>query len=344
MKFPARFGLMLTARVLLFSSIRASAQTPATDMADAANHFLAALTPEQQAKASFKLEDPERFNFGFIPRPRHGLLFKELSPGQRLLAHALLNSGLSQRGYAKAVTIMSLDDVLKELEQGRGPVRDPELYYVSIFGQPDACGTWGWRVEGHHLSLNFLVADGTNISIAPNFFGSNPGEVRAGPRKGLRVLGGEEELGRQLINSLDAEQRTLAVITNIAPREILTGTNRSVSALSPMGIPAAKLSPAQHEILHRLIEEYARRYRAELADADLKKLSLAGAAKIFFAWAGGTEMGQGHYYRVQGPTFLLEFDNTQNEANHIHTVWRDLENDFGEDALRRHYERTPHGN
>ncbi|MSU59099.1 MAG: DUF3500 domain-containing protein [Pedosphaera sp.] len=311
-------------------------------MTDAAKNFLAALTPEQKAKATFALTNSERINFHFIPRPRNGLPFKEMTPAQRLLGLALLNSALSQRGYLKAATIMSLDEILRAVEQGRGPTRDSELYFVSVFGQPGASAPWGWRVEGHHLALNFLLV-GEHIATTPSFFGTNPAEVRDGPRAGLSVLGREEDLGRQLVQSLTAEQRALAIITNVAPKEIVTGTNRTVTALTPVGLSAAKLDHAQSALLHQIVEEFARRYRVEFADAELKKIAHDGDGKLFFAWAGGLAAGEGHYYRVQGAGFLLEFDNTQNNANHIHTVWRDFANDFGDDMLKRHYEQTPHG-
>jgi Protein of unknown function (DUF3500) len=336
-----RIGTVLSIATFLFTtSIRA--HSPADEMADAANHFLAALTPEQKAKATFDLKDAERSNWNFVPLVRKGLPFKEMTPGQRLLGQALLNSALSQRGYMKATTIMSLDDILREAEKGSGPVRDPELYYVSIFGQPAETGTWGWRVEGHHLSLNFVVVDGENITVTPSFFGSNPAEVRSGARTGLRVLGVEEDLGRQLVKSLNAEQKKVAIYTNAAPREVITGNDRKAHWLTPTGLLASKMEKSQQALLQQIIEEYVRRYRPELADADLKKIAGGGWEKIYFAWAGGVEPGEGHYYRVQGPKFLMEFDNTQNNANHIHTVWRDLENDFGEDLLRKHYDQTPH--
>jgi hypothetical protein len=242
----------------------------------------------------------------------------------------------------KATTIMSLDEILRDMENGTGPVRDPELYYVSIFGKPEATGTWGWRVEGHHLSLNFLIVDGKEITVTPSFFGSNPAEVRQGPRIGLRVLGTEEDLGRQLVKSFTDEQKKIVIYTNAAPREIITGNNRKATALTPTGLVASKMDKTQQKLLQQIIEEYVRNYRPELADDDLKKIEKAGWGKIFFAWAGGLEPGEGHYYRVQGPTFLMEFDNTQNNANHIHTVWRDFEHDFGEDLLREHYDSVPH--
>jgi hypothetical protein len=314
----------------------------AEEMAAAANNLLATLTPEQAAQAAYPLNDNERFNWHFIPRERKGLSFKEMTPEQKHLAHALLSTALSHRGYLKASTIMSLEQVLRDLEQGKGPPRDPERYFVTIFGKPDAKATWGWRVEGHHLSLNFMLVEGKGISVTPSFLGSNPGEVREGPRKGLRVLGAEEDLARQLVKSLNDEQKKAAIYTNTAPREIITGNDRKARALTPTGISAAKLNAAQTELVWQLIKEYVYRYRPEIADHDLKKIEQAGTKKLYFAWAGSIEPKEGHYYRVQGPTFLMEYDNTQNDANHIHAVWRDIEHDFGEDLLREHYDRTPH--
>jgi len=313
-------------------------------MAEAARNFLASLTTEQQAKASFEWKDGERQNWHFIPKPRKGLPLKELTPAQRPLAHALLGSGLSQRGYLKATTIISLEQILHELEQGTGGrmVRDPELYYVSVFGKPGAKDAWGWRVEGHHLALNFTIVKGQHIAVTPSFFGSNPAEVRSGPRKGLRVLAAEEDIARKLVQSLSEEQKKIAIYTNTAPSDIITGTNRNVQLLKPDGLAMNKLTKQQAEMLWDLVQEYVRRNRAEVADKDLEKIQNAGLDKVYFAWAGSVEPGKGHYYRIQGPTFLMEYDNTQNNANHIHAVWRDLQNDFGEDLLKKHYEQHPH--
>jgi hypothetical protein len=318
------------------------AHSPAEEMAEGAQNFLAALTPDQRARATFEWKDDERLNWHFIPRTRKGIPFKELTPAQRPLAHALLGTGLSQRGFAKAATIMSLEQILLELEQGSGPTRDPELYFVSVFGKPGPKGAWGWRVEGHHLSVNFTIVNG-EIAAAPSFFGSNPGEVKQGPRAGLRVLGEEEDLGRQLVKSLEASQKKAAIIDATAPKDILTEAKRKVSPLEATGLAYAKLTGEQQQLLRQLVREYADRHRPEVAEQDLAKIKKAGWDKVLFAWAGGLERGQGHYYRVQGPTFLLEYDNTQNNANHIHSVWRDFENDFGEDLLRRHYQEAPHG-
>jgi hypothetical protein len=327
---------------LLLAPGAARAHEVVEEMNSAAGTLLAALSPEQRAKAVFEFKSGERLNWHFIPRERKGLPLKEMTPAQQHLAHGLLSIGLSHRGYLKAATIMSLEQVLKELEQGKGPVRDPELYYFSVFGEPSTKETWGWRVEGHHLSINFTIVEGTHVTVTPSFLGTNPAEVRAGPRAGLRVLAREEDLGWELARSLTPDQRAEGIIAATAPNDIVTGTNRNISALAPAGVSFSRLTDKQQALVKQLIDEYVRRYRPELADQDLERIRAGGPEKIHFAWAGGLEAGQGHYYRLQGPAFLLEFDNTQNNANHIHTVWRDFQNDFGEDLLRRHYEQTPH--
>ena len=337
-----RSSLIIFCVALVFSyGPNALAHTPAQEMVTAANNFLDSLNAEQRGKAAFDWKDEERFDWHFIPKPRKGLPFKEMSPAQRSLAQALLSSGLSQRGFAKAATIISLEQVLFDLDDN-APLRNAELYYVSIFGKPGT-KAWGWRVEGHHLSLNFAVDGDEVLAVTPSFFGANPAEVKTGPRKGLRVLPQEEDLARELVKSLDPEQRKIAVVNTTAPRDIITGHDRKAKLLEPQGIASAKLKPAQKELLMKLLREYVFRYRNEIAEADLKKIRDSGEEKISFAWAGGIEPGEGHYYRIQGPTFLMEYDNTQNNANHIHTVWRDLQNDFGDDLLRQHYEQVPHG-
>jgi len=332
--------LILTQCLLALRPARA--QSPGAELAQAANNFLAALKPEQKAKTVFELKSDERVNWHFVPKERQGLPFKEMTPAQKHLAHALLGSTLSQRGHFKVATVMSLEQVLYELENN-APHRDADLYYLTLFGTPGK-DVWGWRIEGHHLSMNFLVRGDTVLANTPSFIGANPGEVRSGPRKGLRLLAAEEDLGRQLAKSLDENQRKLGLLTTEVPKDIITAAARKVKPLEPAGLPATQLNPEQRELLKKLIQEYVYRHRPEIAEADRKKIEAAGWQNITFAWAGSLEPGQGHYYRIQGPTFLLEYDNTQNNANHIHTVWRDFENDFGEDALRKHYEQTPHAN
>jgi len=340
---PRIFSIWLALPLLLSISAARLAAGPGTEMAGAATNFLNALTAEQQAKATYAFKDEERFDWHFIPKERKGLPFKEMTSAQQALAHALLSTGMSQRGYVKAVTIMSLEQILKDLEQGKGPERNPERYFFTIFGTPGGPEPWAWRVEGHHLSLNFVVRGDEVLAATPAFFGTNPAEVRDGPRKGLQVLGEEEALGFQFLRSLTAEQQTTAIVTNVAPNEMITGNSRKAQLINPPGLAAGGMTDAQKHLLRELISSFANRHRPEVAEADMAKIQTAGFDQVHFAWAGATEPGTGHYYRVQGPTFLLEFDNTQNNANHVHSVWRDLANDFGDDILRRHYEEVPHG-
>lgn len=315
----------------------ATAPPPGAAMAEAAKKLLEALPAPQRQKASFTLEDAHRVEFFFVPTPRKGLPLKEMSAPHRQLAMAFLKTGLSQPGYTRATQIIELEKVLAELE--KNPVRrDHELYYVSVFGTPAAAGTWGWRFEGHHLSLNFTVVKGTMIATTPQFMGANPAEVRVdGPLKGRRTLAAEEDLGRRLVTSLNEKQRKEAIFDDDAPADILTENKSTVESLGSAGILVKALDPKQAGLVRQLIREYTGRMPAAVAEDRLARIEKAGFGEIRFAWAGGLEPGQGHYYRVQGPTFLVEYDNTQNKANHIHTTWRDFQGDFGRDLLREHY-------
>ena len=338
MNAPRFLTQLLGLSLILTTGLWNVLASPGEDMADAAGRFLAALTTDQKAKATFPLQDDERFNWHFIPKTRNGLQVKEMTPEQRPLALGLLNSAMSQRGFLKATTIMSLEQILHELEQGRGRfARDPELYHFSVFGTPGRNNTWAWRVEGHHLSLNFTIVKGTMTSVTPSFFGTNPAEVRTGPRKGLRVLGAEEDWARLLVQSLNDEQKKIAIVAEDAPNDIITVADRRARVLEPKGLALSGMSEPQATLLWGIIREYIGRARQELAAEELEKIEQSGKNAIFFAWAGYVKSGERHYYRVQGPTFLLEYDNTQNDANHVHAVWRDLQNDFGEDLLKKHY-------
>jgi hypothetical protein len=312
----------------------------ASVMQGAAIAFLNSLPAEATLKARFQFEDDQRFDWHYIPRPRKGVPFKDLDQARRQLANALLSSGLNQQGFAKAATIMSLEDVLRDIEKGSGPVRDAELYYFSLFGDPKGQGAWGWRVEGHHLSLNFTVAPDGRVASTPSFFGSNPAEVRHGPRLGLRPLAGEEDLARAFLKSLDSEQRATAIISDKAPSDILTANSRIAALQNPPGIKATRLGQRHQEMVMALISYFANNMAPEIAASRVAKLRGAGFGNISFAWAGGSDPGQPHYYRIQGPTFLIEYDNTQNDANHIHTVWRDFSGDFGADLLGLHYKNA----
>ena len=309
-------------------------QQSASIMTNAAKNFVNSLEPWQKTAVTFKLEDEERSNWFYTPVPRKGLALHDMKPYQRQLALAMLAAGLSQRGFIKATTIMSLDELLLVLEPA--PRRDPDNYYVSIFGDPSETGEWGYRFEGHHVSQNFTLVNG-KIQGAPSFFGSNPAEVMEGPRKGLRVLAAEEDLALTAINSLTPEERKVAVVDVKAPADILT-TNTREAALKgqPNGLSASAMTPAQRAKLQDLLEEYCANMPdqiAELREAQIKK----AGTNIWFAWAGGTEPHQPNYYRIQTADFLVEFDKTQSNGNHIHSVWRDLNNDFGRDLLKEHY-------
>jgi uncharacterized protein DUF3500 len=322
-----------------FESSSGNDSQSASMMSAAAVAFVNSLSSDQRAKATFGFEDEQRLDWHFIPRARKGIPFKELDPTQRLLGNALMSAGLGQRGLVRAVTIMSLDEILREMEQGKGPVRDSELYFLSIFGDSAAAKPWGWRVEGHHVSLNFTLIEGKRIATTPAFFGANPAEVLQGPRKGLRALAPEEDLARLLIKSLDDKQRAQAVVSQSAPTDILSTNLRKAEPLKPAGLQTSKLGQKQQDILMTLLNEYASRHAPDIAAVRLDRVRAAGLSNIFFAWAGGFEKGQAHYYRIQGPSFLVEYDNIQNNANHIHTVWRDFNSDFGADLLALHYKQ-----
>jgi len=332
-----RFGAILAGGVLLVAAYNRT--NSASTMTEAANRFLASLTPEQKAKATFSFEDAERVNWFFVPIERKGLPLREMSPYQKHLASALLSAGLSQSGFMKAVTIMSLEDVLRVMEKDAGERRNPEKYYFSIFGTPSETGTWGYRVEGHHISQNYTIAHGRVVD-APSFFGANPGRVPDGPRAGLRVLAAEEDLGRDLITSLDAEQRKTAIVDAKAPNEILTSNSRQAALKGQAsGVSATKMTAAQFGKLAALLDEFTGNLPEQVAQYRSEQIKKAGK-NISFAWAGGINKGDPHYYRIQTAAFLIEYDDTQNGANHIHTVWRDFTGDFGEDLLKAHYQAS----
>jgi hypothetical protein len=270
-----------------------------------------------------------------------------MNEAQRGLAQGLLKAGLSQKGYTTTTSIMELEVILHAIENSGGRkganVRDPELYFFTIFGTPSAKSPWGWRVEGHHVSLHFSIANNTAVASTPSFFGTNPAEVREdGPKKGLRILGAMEDSARALLESLDDEQKKSALITDVAPTEILTKTETKVDLINPPGIAASALKPAQRDLLTKVLESYTSQMADDISAERLAKIKQAGIEKITFAWAGPLERGKQHYYRVQGPTFLVEYDNSQNQGNHVHSVWRDFAGDFGRDVLREHLKSVAH--
>jgi hypothetical protein len=333
-----RVVLSLVLLGALAAGAAVSAQRASANMVAAANRWLQALTPEQRQQATFAFDNAERMRWNFIPDetfPRNGLPIKAMTEPQRKLAHDLMKTGLSDRGYMTYTQIMQLEDVLKVVEQPPRFARDKEAYRFSLFGTPGATGTWGWRVEGHHVSLHYTIVNGTAVA-SPTFAGSNPAEVQEGVEKGKRVLAALEDAGRTLVTALDATQRTTATIAAVAPNEIVTTNKLDIEPLTPDGLKASAMTAAQRDALMKVIDAYTGLMAPDLASDRLARIKSAGLENIAFAWAGPVERGQKHYYRVQGPTFLVEFDNTQNNGNHVHSIWRDFKGDFGRDLLREH--------
>lgn len=309
-----------------------------------AQEFYQSLDRGQRQRVLFTLQDPERYGWNYMPGPRRGLALGELTAAQRRAAHGLLEAGLSAEGYRKATDIMALEEILGELE-GRSPgdrLRDPGGYYLTLFGQLDGGGPWGWRIDGHHLSLNFTWASGLQVAVTPAFFGANPAVVPRGPRQGWQVLRDEERLARHLLGQLEPGRFEQALFSLQAPRDIVSARARQLDFSAPVGLPVGAMNEDQRELLWRLLLVYAGNLQPELAEASLDRVRKAGIERLHFAWAGGSSPGQGHYYRIQGPTLLIEYDNTQNQANHIHTVMRDFERDFGCDLLAAHYRECAH--
>jgi len=303
-----------------------------TQMATAASRFMAALDKEQAAKATYPFDAPERLDWHFIPRPRKGLPVKEMTPAQRALAFGLIHTGVAGTGYLKATTIMSLEQILKDTEPAKAAspiVRDPELYFVTIFGTPSDRGRWGWRIEGHHLSLNFTLENGKIVAATPAFFGANPAEVRQGPREGLRTLADVEDRALRLLQALDPRQMKEAVVADTAPKDIRAANTLQPPTETAVGVAFADLNDEQRQLFRALVEAYASDMPPEVAGAWLNEIKQAGPDGVRFAWFGPADRLQPHAYRVQGPTFLIEFNNTQNGANHIHSVWRNMLGDFG---------------
>jgi hypothetical protein len=325
-----------------------ASQKSAATMQKAAASFLDSLSADQKARVSFAFDSEERMRWHFIPNemfPRKGLMIKDMNETQRRLAHDLLRSGLSARGYLKVTSIIELEDILKAIETGGKIARNKEDYLFSVFGTPAPKGRWGWRVEGHHISLRFAVVDGaasSAIATSPMFLGSNPAEVRDGAKKGQRVLADEEDAGRALVMALPANLQAQAIVNPTAPSDILTMNKNDITPLPEQGVAYAAMGPQQQALLIKLIEAYTSNMETDIAAARMAKIKSAGFDKIRFAWLGETDKGKKHYYSVQGPTFLIEYDNTQNNGNHIHSVWRDFNGDFGRDLLREHLKEVAH--
>ena len=326
---------------LFFLIIGANVRAQQPDLISKANVFLSSLSEPLRLKAQYPFTNDERFNWHFVPKSRNGVCFRDFNPTQRDAALGLLKASLSLQGYQKATSIIALENVLRDVES-RGPddsYRDPLNYYLTIFGDPSKEKPWGWRFEGHHIALNFSSISNRIESSTPSFFGSNPGIVRDGKEKGKQVLKEETDLGFALVNSLTPAQLKSALIAEVALAEIVSYNNRKANLLEPKGLGYAAMTDSQRIMLIKLLDVYVNNYELGFAHKLMDKIKKAGIENLSFGWAGSLNPGSGHYYRIQGPMLLIELDNTQNEANHVHSVVRDLTNDFGEDILREHYER-----
>ena len=335
-----RLGIVATIVCLNIGWFTYLASSTGTDMTQSATSFLKTLDEEQLKTTTMSYDDKLRLDWHFIPKDeRKGLQIKHMKPEQRKAAMALVEKCLSKSGFDKATKIMASEGLLLALEKGRtgGPVRDTERYYFTVFGEPAGDGRWGLSIEGHHMSLNFVVENEVVISSTPVFFAANPGvvmnETLAGIEKGTRILADEELLAFKLIELLDDEKKKIAIIADKAPREIRAAGEAQPPQDEAVGIAVSDLDKNQVQVLRRLVETYASWMPEEVAKERMAAIVQAGPAGVRFAWAGAQEPGVGHYYRIQGPTFLIEFVNTQpdaagNPANHIHCVWRDMHGDF----------------
>jgi hypothetical protein len=309
-------------------------------MREAADRLLAAVPEALRTKIVRPFDDADRLDWHYTPRSRNGAALKEMDARGREAVHALLRTALSAAGHRKVANIIELEIVLREMETF-GLMRDPERYHLTIYGKPDPKAAWGWRFEGHHLSLNFTLAGDRASAGTPSFFGANPATVpkaaKYGARQGLRVLAAEEDEARALLVSLDDAQRSAAIFDTRTYGDIVTSNAAKVDPLAPVGIAAARLDEKQRAQLLKLIEVYAGGFEPALAQARLARVREGGVEGIRFGWAGSLERGGRHYYRIQGPRFLIEYDASQDDGNHVHTVWRDFGGDFGRDLLREHY-------
>lgn len=324
----AAFAVVLTAAAAFVAQ---PADPTAVRMAAAAEKWLASLPAEQRAAATFPADSPERLKWNFVPLQdkqrsptRRGVRLEVMTADARQKALALLAAGTSETGYQQAVDVMNLESVLNIQEGGRGNVRNPDWYFVTVFGTPGPANRWGWRFEGHHLSINYLCDGGRVVSCTPCFFGSNPAIVRDGPRAGLQPLKAVDELGRQLFTSLDAGQKATARVDKLHPEVTATP---AASPGTATGVSAKAMTPPQRALLERLVKAYLERFPEPVAQSEWDRVR-ANWDAVTFALGGEPDAGKPTTYRVHGPNFLVEFLNQQNGANHVHSVWRTLPRDF----------------
>ncbi|GEO08819.1 DUF3500 domain-containing protein [Segetibacter aerophilus] len=335
--------LLIIVSLLLLDSFSTSAQ--GNDLYKTANVFLNSLDNNQKAQAQYPFDSAERYRWHYVPlNDRKGISINELNAQQKDAAIALVKSALSENAYKKASQIMALETVLKAIEnrQESDHYRDPGKYYFTLFGTPSASSVWGWRLDGHHLSFSFSSENNKIVSGTPGFMGANPAIVLSGPEKGLEILKEENELAFEFLKALNAEQLAKAIIETEAPGDIITVNSRKAMIDNTNGIAFSTLTASQKAIFIKLLSLYIHRYTRLFANSMMHDIEAVGMDKLIFAWAGSKENGVGNkrYYRIKGPTIIIEYDNTQNNGNHVHTVVRDLQHDFGGDALLEHYKKS----
>lgn len=317
--------------------------------------FIQTLEGSQRDSVFIAFADSSRTQWTNLPlglAPRVGLRYGDLSEQSKIAFHKVLSTVFSSQGYLKTFAIMQVDDILHELfeiqfQQGKVNERSMEFirklnwdygnYYVAIAGNPESDDTWGVKFEGHHISINLTVA-GNEFTMTPLFFGSDPAVVEATQYAGLRPLSKEEDYGFWLINALDENQKAKATLSEKVPGDIITSPDRPQWLEEFQGIKGSDLNEGQQKILHYLIEEYIGNLDHEKAEEYLAKLHARGMGEVYFAWIGSYEPMKPHYYVVHSPDFLIEYDNVGflDNANHIHSIWREKGNNFGEDVLKKH--------
>lgn len=333
--------LLLLATVYFGTGAGFSLFGPVASNADKVNAFIDSLTAGQKKKATFPFYGMTPHEWSFLPASTvfpDGIAVKDLDPKQKERLYELMQAYLSRAGYEKTRTIMDLENVLHELNPAN-PSRIPENYFIAIYGVPDKDGAWGWSFQGHHVVLNFTVVK-DNIAFAPFFFGANPAEITTGPRTGTKPIAAEEDLGLALIGSMSTGQKQKAIFQSTSFVEIVTGSATQVAPMPEVGIAVKDLSNEQKDILKRLLSVILSAMPEKLAELRLNKIQAEDFGSIRFGWAGTTKKAEPHYYRIQGKSFLVEFDNIT--GNHIHLVWRDFDGDFGRDLLREHYKTADH--
>lgn len=302
-----------------------------------AKKFLSSIDAKTRSKVMFGYDNDERYNWNFVPASRRGASLHDLNDQQQKLLQELLLVFLSEQGYTKATTVLKWEAILREVEGRKDgdTYRDPKNYFVSFFGEPADKSLWGWRFEGHHLSLNFTYFNGVVESSTPSFMGANPAVAPSGARN----LQEETDLAFALLNSLTPDQLKVAVFSDKALPEIVTGNNREARLLEPKGILYKDLNADQQKAMIKLLNVFVKNYELGFSSKLWDKIQKAGVDNLSFAWAGNTKPGAGTYYRIQGPMLQIEYDNTQTNANHVHTAVRDLTNDFAGDILKEHYQK-----